>query len=385
MKKVKLNFEGIFFFFLFLPYVCFSQNIVTISSISNGNVINFTLPTYTIKDTSIYEVYNINQTYSYVQITENFGEMTDVGYPNLPQYTVFLHVPSDATVFNVSVSNKISTQKTLIRKILPAQENFEEETNPVFSIENSYYSSNGSLFAFVYQISDTVQIMGAKGIGFSIFPFQYKPSSNLMEIITSCTFTITHNGTPMLKAAALENTITNRYLSQIFYNYPTLKSGAATIGGKYLIITAPNFEETLRYFANYKRNIGYDVTVVTTNITGTSAPNILNYIKTRYNNMATRPNFVLLVGDHGDIPAAGGNPSGNDIDSPITDLTYALLDGDDYFADVFLGRFSVSTTGELINIINKTIFMETNIHRLDKKAKFVAGQGNGNWQENQFE
>jgi hypothetical protein len=66
-------------------------------------------------------------------------------------------------------------------------------------------------------------------------------------------------------------------------------------------------------------------------------------------------------------------------------LNYARLEGDDYFADVFIGRFSVSSTAQLQNIINKSIYMELNLQLLDKKAKFLAGQESSNWMENQFE
>lgn len=389
MKKNKLNRIGIVTSFLLLINVCIAQigtpSIINISTIADGNIIDFTLPKYEIKDTSIYELYNINEIYSYVQISEKFGEMAEIGYPNLPQYTVYLHLPDDATVFSVAISDKIHSTQRLLHKILPAQEDFNEEITPEFSIEQSYYNSNGGLFAFEYQIPDTIRVMGANGIGFTIFPFQYDPSIDELEVITKCRFTITHNGSSSLATTPVENTSTNRYLSQIFDNYPPLEMERSSGEDKYLMITAPKYEQTLRYFANYKRNIGYDVSVVTTNTTGTTVSNIINYIKTQYNNPATRPVFILLVGDHEDIPAAQGNPSGTDDDSPVGDFNYTKLEGDDYFADVSLGRFSISNNGELINLINKTIFMETNIHRWDKKAKFVAGQGDNNWQENQFE
>ena len=164
------------------------------------------------------------------------------------------------------------------------------------------------------------------------------------------------------------------------------------------MITAPAYENTLTYFANYKRNIGYEVNVVNTTTTGTTVESVKSYIQSQYNNLSTRPDFVLLVGDHADIPASGGNASGDDIDNPITDINYVRLFkgyleslgiylpfGDDYCPEAFIGRFSVSSTVQLQSIINKNIFMETNIHLFDKKAKFLAGEESSNWMENQFE
>src|SRR5690606_10173703 len=62
-----------------------AQTITSITTIENGFIIDFTLPAYTIKDTNIYEIYGINQTYSYIDNSQ-LGLMSDIGYPNLPQY-----------------------------------------------------------------------------------------------------------------------------------------------------------------------------------------------------------------------------------------------------------------------------------------------------------
>jgi hypothetical protein len=82
---------------------------------------------------------------------------------------------------------------------------------------------------------------------------------------------------------------------------------------------------------------------------------------------------VLLVGNVTHIPAFEGDPSGKVKENPISDLGYSLLEGNDNFADIFLGRFPVSNENELKNIIDKTIYMETNMRHFDKRAMFVAG------------
>ena len=149
---------------------------------------------------------------------------------------------------------------------------------------------------------------------------------------------------------------------------------------RYLMITAPTYDSVLTVFADYKRSIGFEVQVVNTNITGKKRAEIKKYIQSQYDNLATRPKYVLLVGDADTIPPFEGNPSGMDKHKPVSDLGYALLDGKDLFADVFLGRFSVANIDDLQNIIEKTIFMETNMHLFEKKAKLIAGdEAKGVW------
>jgi len=357
------------------------SSIVNITQSGNAFIVNFTLPNYTIKDTSLLEPYGISEIFKFIEI-DYFGFFEDIGYPQLPQLTFDLRVPPGSKNFQISSTNVVTEIKsTDFKRFMPSQD--EYELQPEFQIINDYYNSDGSLFNFNSKISEPYIVFGESGISFSIFPFTYNPSSNSITVLKQATFTITY--APLKKIIIpVSNPTKDSYLSEFFENYTYVKSGS-DFNGRYLMITAPQLESTLTYFANYKRNLGYIVNVVNTNLTGRTKDEIKNYIQGQYNNSATRPDFVLLIGDHGDIPASGGNPSSNDIDDPITDLNYARLAGDDYFADVFLGRFSVSSTLELNNIISKTIIMETNIHSFEKKAKFVAGAESNSWMEYQFE
>jgi len=166
--------------------------------------------------------------------------------------------------------------------------------------------------------------------------------------------------------------INPNYLNNLFENYKIQESNAF-YKGRYLMITPFEFESTLEYFANYKRNIGFDVCIVNTKTTGTTPEAIKNFIQNQYDNLSTRPTYILLAGDVDHIPAFEGDPSGTVKKNPITDLGYSLLEGNDFIADIFLGRFAVANINQLKNIINKTIFMEVNLHLLEKKAVFIAG------------
>lgn len=385
MKKIVFSITLLFF-----SIIGFSQqipsNVISITQSGNSLIISFNLPNYTVNDTSLIASYGVSELFKHIDLDgDYFGNIDDIGYPQLPQLTFDLSIPDGAYNFQTNTSNAITQNLYINRRFLPAQEDYDYETNPAFQINSSYYSSSGSSFNFLSQISEPYIVFGETGISFSIFPFTYNPQSNKITVLKQATFTINYSVSIQKSSQVDYNSpIKDAYLSSFFENYVYTKSGS-NFSGRYLMITTPTYEPTLTYFANYKRNIGYEVTVVNTSTTGTTTTDIKNYIQSQYNNSSTRPDFVLLVGDHGDIPASAGNSAGTDIDDPITDLNYAKLEGDDYFADVFLGRFSVSSTAELQNIINKTIYMEMNIHLLDKKAKFLAGEESNGWMENQFE
>lgn len=118
-----------------------TPGVISLSQSGNLIIIDFQLPEYSIENINIYDEYGINQYYANIDI-DNFGQVFDVGYPELPQLTVDLHVPEDATTFNVSTSNIQTETKYLSYKIMPTQKDDDDEDSQ-FVIENSYYQSSG--------------------------------------------------------------------------------------------------------------------------------------------------------------------------------------------------------------------------------------------------
>lgn len=381
MKKIYLTLLP-----LFLAVFCFSQKtefkFVTIENNLDDVLISFDIPSYEIRDTSLLESYNVKGQFCYIH-NDDFGVTNDIGYPYLPQYTMEINVPNNSYEYNISVLEPKYTAVSLKHDIIPVQEDFKDVDNKY--TKSDYYESDGREQPYPIVISEPFVVMGEKGISVTIFPFLYNPKKNNLRVLTHAKFKISYSLTANKNDYSEPSDVKKRYLKKFFANYDTniLKSGSSFYG-KYLIITDATFEEALSSFANYKRNIGYDVDVYTTTTTGNTVTSIKNFIQAKYDNTTTRPDFVLLVGDYSKIPASCGSIS-YDIDNPISDLNYARLEGSDYFADVFLGRFPIDSTTELQNIINKTIYMEMNLHSFDKEAVFIAGAEDNNWMQNQFE
>lgn len=381
MKKLYLT-----ILILVCSTICFSQKTTpkffSVENQLDDILISFDLPSYEIRDTSLLESYNEKELFCYIHHNDDMGVTDDLGYPYLPQQTLAINVPVNSYEYKISVLEPEYEEITLKHEIVPVQEDFKGMDNK-FS-KSEYYKSDGSNQPYPVHLSEPFIIMGEKGVNITILPFLYNPKKKKLRILTHAKFKVTYSLTSKQEDYIEPSDIKKKYLSHFFANYEnTLKSGSE-FGGKYLIITDAAFEETITSFANYKRNIGYDVNVFTTATTGNTASNIKSFIQNKYDNSSTRPDFVLLVGDYSKIPASCGSVS-YDIDDPISDLNYARLAGSDYFADVFLGRFPVDYTTELQNIINKTIYMEMNLHSFDKEAVFIAGAEDNNWMQNQFE
>ena len=353
---------------------------VTVQTPSRVNTIElkFRLPQYAVKDTVLPTEYGVSQPFSYIEVEDDdYGIVDSIGFPLLPQLSFYVNVPHNATNFSVALQNPQYQTIRIKRSILPAQEDIRKDSAVFnFSMDTAFYTSTNSFVGLNACILEDFWAFGEKGVTLSILPFKYKPSTGSVVVLKSAIVSISYSLDSFDSGErndSLCNPVVEDHLEHLFINYEASRS-TRYWPLNYLIITAPEFESTITYFANYKRNLGYDVSVVTTNITTTNPLYIRLYLLALYNSLITRPTYVLLVGDDDKIPVSWGDNSTDD--RPITDYDYTLLQGNDWIPDVFLGRWPVSDVQELKTIINKTIYMEMNLSNTSKKAIFIAGQEN---------
>lgn len=142
---------------------------------------------------------------------------------------------------------------------------------------------------------------------------------------------------------------------------PWLKTSKATKGINYLIVTDPQFENSpsLLSLINYHRFLGRNVSVITTSETGNTADAIKETIQAVYHSQSPPSlEYLLLIGDLDIIPyktnayvyQSSGRTRHRD-----SDIWYAWLDGDDFLADVAMGRFPARSEDELHQMVFKTL------------------------------
>lgn len=133
------------------------------------------------------------------------------------------------------------------------------------------------------------------------------------------------------------------------------------------IVSVRKFAEQVQKYALWKTKQGYQVEEVYADDFSENGT-ITSYAlaaKLREHLQETRPAFVLLMGDEEDVPAFRGTQKQNDQLSYITDYFYGEYEGDDYFAEAYVGRFSAFDAEELEIQMDKTMYM----------AKLPAEQG----------
>ena len=161
-------------------------------------------------------------------------------------------------------------------------------------------------------------------------------------------------------------------------NYDTsYLKGLPTARPKMLIISHPNLENHQQQYINWKRSLGFDIDVVNRVDIGNSVNAIKSYLVTYY--QEHRPDYLLLLGDvtgNYSIPTAYF-PSPEYQENDADDYQYSLLEGDDYFPELLVGRFSFNEINEFRNMANKTIVYEREPFMAEtnwmKRSLVVAG------------
>ncbi|MBN1824964.1 MAG: T9SS type A sorting domain-containing protein [Candidatus Eisenbacteria bacterium] len=175
-------------------------------------------------------------------------------------------------------------------------------------------------------------------------------------------------------AAAMSRGFYDPFLDLFPEDQRSALAGAGEEGGM-LIVTHPSLEAAAEPLAEWKRSLGYDVTLVTTNETGTRNDEIRSYIKGLYDGSGTPPQYVLLLGDVEQV-------AGFDYHQSVTDLPYSLMDDDDFLPDLEVGRLSAQNADDLETIVAKILRYEGDPYIADTtwygRALLVAGDYSSN-------
>jgi hypothetical protein len=144
----------------------------------------------------------------------------------------------------------------------------------------------------------------------------------------------------------------------------------------YLIITHNNFTSALYPLCQLRESLGFEVKMAEVSLiystfnSGPRTDRIKAFLQRVYDYWATRPSYVLLVGDAckdttlGDYVPVKRFPKfsyyyygGLQEHSP--DNWYVQLDGPDYIPDLIIGRLPVNTFGSAESLVSKIIHYET--------------------------
>ena len=328
-----------------------SQNYAITHSDKNGD----SYIEFSIKDYKLTEISTANSRFTKIAFGKNVF-LEKMGWAELPfASTTVDH--SDDDIITIDTSKSEYHELRLPYPILPSRGIVYREQNPdsipyiikAESISDEWYpSENIKIETFSFRNEPKANIR--------IFPFQYNSARQTLRIYDKITIKVTHSKSRVI--TPLPN-----------YDY-----------GNILVITPERYDSALAPYIRWKREMGYDVTVMHCD----SAENVTSKIAQAY---SQNPNllYVQLVGNWNDVQS---NTLGTETcpDCP-TDPALGCVSGGDDYPDLAIGRFVCANEEELSTQIQKSINYEKNPNNnRDWRDRFIGiGSGEGPGDDNELD
>ena len=321
------------------------------------------------------------------------GKLYDEGKPELPILSTLIAIPDKA---GITVQASYSSLETIENiDIAPAQP-FEVESGSYIpqplEMDNDFYSRDSYYPEVLADAGDPMIMRDVRLAKIVIYPVHYNPVRHQLRIYHDIAINISFDG-----PAVNPKTQRADYMSEAFYpiyqeyiaNFDAYLANLSTAEirrGGILMITPDTgsyvWGDQVRQFAWWKRQKGYEVTVVTTaDIHFQAHPSfniIKSYLQDIYDSWENPPEYIYLFGDE-DLLFNGYEMIP---DYPFnyysSDHAYTMLEGEDYLPDVILSRVSVDNINELNCWIAKALLYDKTPDITDdpeywRRAIMVAG------------
>jgi hypothetical protein len=279
------------------------------------------------------------------------------GLPDLPHVARSIVIPDDAEVA-VSVVSSSYTDFTDIR-VAPSKgllmRNVDPATVP-FSFD-ALYGAGGWYPEDLAYLREPYILRDVRGVTVVLSPIQYDASTGTLRVYDHVTVEVAVVGTGKVNVlerrpdAGMDAEF-KRIYERHFLNFdsaPHLRYTPVDEAGNMLVICYDSFMSNMEPFVEWKNQMGVPCEMVSVTTAGSTAAAIEAYIESYYYTYGLT--YVLLVGDAAQVPtpyAAGGS----------SDPSYSLVAGSDSYPDLFVGRFSAESTGQVDTQVLRSVEYE---------------------------
>ena len=328
------------------------------------------------------------QSMSKVQFRMDNLQFTDVqtskGVAQVPTFTEGVNISEKGTPILPILSRSLAVSETRAMKVEVVSSKFIEKKDVLIAPSKGVISraENPDQIPYVYgqsynedkffpgeiaTLSDPFILRDVRGQVVNFAPLQYNPVTKTLRIYTEIVVAVSET------AEAGQNTISlvknstftgfEDIYKSVFMNYEATRYTPVEEkeNGRMIVIVPKKYEEDIEDFVDWKnqRGLRTEVKVAEDIASPVTANAIQQFVKQEYEKEGNDLTYVLLVGDHKDIPAK--------ITPGIkSDQVYGQIVGNDHYNEVFIGRFSCESKEDLKTQIDRTIHYERNITTEDK-------------------
>lgn len=296
---------------------------------------------------------------STIDFSKTFKVLTqEKGAPALPLFHETIQLPAngnpeieitfdEVTVFeNVVVS---PSKGVIKRNVEPGS--IAYSFGPVYN-DNAFYPGT------VANLKTPFIWRSMRGVVVEVSPYQYNPVTKQLIVYKNIHIKLKPNmevpGVNELNGTT--DPVLQSVQQKLVLNPKAEKYTPKEESGSMLVITDPTLAEEIQSLVNWKNQKGIRTELVSTTTAGTTDADIHAYILNYYSSHPELT-YVLLVGDHDEIPAHTYGMSGGE--NLFSDSYYGQMAGSDYYPELFVGRFSGSEA-DVTTMVSRTLEYEKN-------------------------
>ncbi|NQT78507.1 MAG: hypothetical protein HQ565_12385 [Bacteroidetes bacterium] len=278
---------------------------------TNGNEefykIDFSFPGATVANTAVNGV-----EYQYLHI-EGFAKMGQIGAPALPAHNEIIAMPPGATgQISIVNSSYYEYDGYMIHPTLePARDTYGAPA-PEFWIDESVYNKNEYFPKSIVEVTNVMLMRGIPLAVTQIRPVQFNPVTGKIRVYTHIEFRLEYKGdkTSFSNIADDNSLHFTNLLKRNVINSVNIPDGINLRDSKageknYIIITHDQYFGAANDLANWKRQLGYSVEVVSQS--SWTAAQVKTEIANRYAAWTPHPDYFVIIGDHTGAYAVPGD------------------------------------------------------------------------------
>ncbi len=308
------------------------------------------------------------------------------GAPAVPVYTSSVIVPNEGRT-SIEITYESFEEFDNV-EVLPSKGSLKRNVDPA-KVPYEFGASYGQDAFYpgsLAELGSPFIFRDFRGATITFHPYQYNPVSKKLRIYRNISVNvitdIAEQGVNPKQGNSVPNSAFGPMYESLFLNASSFYDDVEDVGDM-LILCPEAYLDIVAPLAEWKVKRGITTTMVPLEDIGDSPYDIKDYISGFY---SENPNlaYVLLIGDHAELPCYSYGMTGA-MEELWSDSYYAQLEGNDYFPEVLIGRFS-GGDDDIITMVDRTLEYETNPAEGDwmtKAAGIGSEEGDGYGDEGQ--
>lgn len=297
----------------------------------------------------------------YIAKLKNGTPLLQKGAPDLMKMTTSLIIPDHNGLEIEVLGGEFTTYNDI--DLLPSKGNLTRDINPS-DIDYTYGEVYNEDAFFPGKLADHTKpfiMRDHRGVHVNFYPIQYNPITKELKVYSSIDIRVkSSDHAPEVNPFNRTKTANEKYrdieemYAHQFINYSNVQDRALEeeLDGNMLIIAYDDFMDEMEPFVEWKTMKGMEVEMVAVSSIGDENA-IDAYVENYYNDNGLV--YLLLVGDAAQVP-----PLYSSTASGESDIMYTYISGNDYYAELMVGRFSAENGSHVTTQVDRVIQYEKN-------------------------